>query len=378
MESEELTKEPHSNSPDVPPPGLLQSVDEITPDWVQQVFKRAVVEVPRVTGTTNRTIGHGNLSDTVVTRLTYADDALGAPRSVVCKFTSTLPGAALLAANVGAYLREVMTYRLLGEASPTRIPRVYLAETDSDGRRLNLVMEDLSEFAEPGDQIAGCRPSDAHAAIAEFAALHAGFWNDPAIADLEWLFSSRPVSAAASAQIFEAGARICAERFKGRLPAEVFAAVESFAPRVGDWASTPARRNTLIHREARVDNIVFDRRDPSHIRAYVIDWQFTSRGDPQFDVAYFASGSMAPEERRACELSLIASHAARITEVDPSYGVEEATESYRFYLPSGLVTTLQAVLVLPPGKHEDLLLMTLLTRNVAALKDWGLVNATGI
>jgi hypothetical protein len=345
---------------------------------MQQVFDQAGLEFPRVARTANRPIGHGNLSDTVVTQISYEEDAASAPPSVVCKFTSTLPTAALLAETAGVYRREVMTYRLLGEASPIRIPRAYLAETDPGGGRLNLVMEDLSAFAEPGDQIAGCGPPDAHAAISEFASLHARFWNSPAVDDLEWLFSSRPRSGAASAQSFAAGARVCADRFKDRLPAEVFAAIESFAPHVSEWSSAPARRKTLIHREARVDNIVFDRRDPSHIRAYVIDWQFTSCGDPEFDVAYFASGSLAPEDRRACELSLIASHVARIQEVDPSYGIDEATESYRFYLPSGLVTTLGAVLVLPPGQHEDLLLMTLLTRNVAALTDWGVVSAVGI
>lgn len=365
-------------SAEPPPIPLLESVGQITPAWMQQVFARAGLEVPRVTETASRPLGHGNLSDTVVTQLTYENDSVSAPRSVVCKFTSNLPVAVLLAQTAGVYSREVMTYRLLGEASSIRIPRTYLAETDASGGLLNLVMEDLSAFAEPGDQVKGCSPSDAHAAVSEFAALHARFWNEPALDELNWLFSDFPRSAAASAQSFEAAARVCADRFKGRLPAEVFAAIESFAPYVGEWASAPARRKTLIHREARVDNVVFDRRNPSGVRAFVIDWQFTSYGDPQYDVAYFASGSLAPEDRRACEASLIESHVAKIREVDATYSLSEARDSYRFYLASGLVTTLSAALVLPPGDHEDLLLMTLLRRNVAALADWGLVSGPGM
>lgn len=364
---------PHPAAP-VPPPPLLESVDQITPGWIQQVFLRAGADLPPVSRTLNRLIGHGNLSDTVVTRLSYAQSAAHAPGSVVCKFTSSLPGAVLLAESTGAYLREVMTYRLFGQSPPIRIPRAYAAETDAGGRRLNLVMEDLSTFAQPGDQIAGCAPADALAAIAEFASLHARFWNDSALDSFDWLFSSRPGGGDAAALGFQAGARICSDRFKDRLPREVFTAIESFAPHVSEWASTPARRKTLIHREARVDNILFDRRDPSDVRAYVIDWQFTSCGDPQFDVAYFASGSLAPEDRRAWELRLVESHVRRIRHVDPSYSIEEAKEAYRFYLPSGLATTLAAALVLPPGQHQDLLLMTLLTRNVAALTDWGLVR----
>lgn len=79
-----------------------------------------------------------------------------------------------------------------------------------------------------------------------------------------------------------------------------------------------------------------------------------------------------------CSDNYLFGRTSRIKEVDPTYSIEEATESYRFHLPSGLVTTLRAALVLPPGQHEDLLLMTLLRRNVAALTDWGLVSAPGI
>ncbi len=353
---------------------LLDSVEQITPDWIQYVFERAGVYLPPVTGIAHQPVGHGNLSDTVVTSLSYDGHASAVPQSVVCKFTSSLPGAVLLAENTGAYQREVMTYRLFGQSPPIRIPFAYAAETDAAGRQLNLVMEDLSAFAQPGHQVAGCTTADAFAVISEFASLHASFWDDPALDTFGWLFSSRTRAGDAAALGFQAGARVCHDRFKDRLPAEVFAAIDSFAPRVGEWASAPFRRKTLIHREARVDNVLFDRRDPAGVRAYVIDWQFTSCGDPQFDVAYFASGSLALEDRRACERSLVASHAARIREIDGTYSDAEALEAYRFYLPSGLVTTLASALVLPPGEHQDLLLMTLLTRNAAALADWGLLS----
>jgi hypothetical protein len=362
---------PGAGPPSLP---LLESVDLITPAWLQQVFRQAGCVLPPISQTVSRSIGHGNLSDTVVTTLRYEDGIQEAPSSVVCKFTSSLPAAVRLAEKTGAYLREVMTYRLFGVSPPLRVPRVYAAETDAASRRLNLVMEDLSAFAEPGDQITGCRPVDAFAAISELASLHARFWNDPVLDGLDWLFNSRSRSGDAAAVGFQAGARVCADRFRGRLPGEVFDAIESFAPGVADWSSMPAGRKTLIHREARVDNIMFDHRDPASVRAYIIDWQFTSAADPQFDVAYFASGSLTPEDRRACEMDLVRSHAARVREVDPTYSDEEALDAYRFYLPSGLVTTLASALVLPPGEHEDMLLMTLLTRNVAALMDWGLVQ----
>jgi len=356
------------------PPGipLLGSVGEISVGWMRDVLSRAGFPGAQLAGVACRRIGHGNVGETVVAELEYEGDPGAAPRSLVCKFTATLPVAKGMAEAAGVYRREVETYRLLGSPSPVRVPRVYLAETDDAGRCLNLVMEDLSVVANPGDQLAGCSPADAQAAVAEFAALHARFWNDPALDGLDWLFGAGAGPAEAAAQRFELTARVAEERYGKRLPEEVFATVRAFAARAGDWLTAEPRRRTVIHREARVDNVLFDRREPDHPRAYLIDWQFTSRGDPQFDVAYFASGSLTPEDRRACERSLVASHAARIQQIDPGYSFEEALESYRFYLPSGLVTTLSAALILPPGDHEDLLLMTLLSRNVAAIRDWGL------
>lgn len=338
---------------------------------MQAVLARAGFGGVQVHGVSSRRIGHGNVGDTAVVELAYDGEAPSAPRSVVCKFTATLPVAKQMAEAAGVYRREVETYRLLGHPAPLRVPQVYFPGTDTRGTCLNLVLEDLSPVAEPGDQIAGCSRSDAEAAIREFAGLHARFWDDPSLDGLDWLFGARPASPEMAAQRFALAAQVAAQRFATRLPDAVFAAIESFAPNVAEWTAAAPRHRTLIHREARVDNVMFDRRTPGEPRAYIIDWQFTSLGDPQCDVAYFASGSLTPEDRRACEKRLVAAHADLIRAAGMPYSFEEAWDAYRFYLPSGLVTTLGAVLILPPGDHEDRLLMTLLTRNVAALRDWG-------
>jgi hypothetical protein len=119
-----------------------------------------------------------------------------------------------------------------------------------------------------------------------------------------------------------------------------------------------------------VDNILFERGADGGIRACLIDWQTVRSGDPQYDVAYFPSGSLGPEDRRACERDLIADHARMIAEIDPGYTFEAALQSYRFNIVSGLWLTGVASAFIQRTGHNARLLETLVARNVTAIRDW--------
>jgi hypothetical protein len=105
-------------------------------------------------------------------------------------------------------------------------------------------------------------------------------------------------------------------------------------------------------------------------RACLIDWQTVRSGDPQYDVAYFLSGSLSPQDRRACERDLIAEHVRAIFEIDGDYTFEAALESYRFNIVSGLWLTLVASAFIEHSEHNARLLETLVARNTAAIRDW--------
>jgi aminoglycoside phosphotransferase (APT) family kinase protein len=131
---------------------------------------------------------------------------------------------------------------------------------------------------------------------------------------------------------------------------------------------------TLIHAEPRVDNILFEDASDGP-RAWLIDWQFADRGSPMFDTAYFLAGSLTLEDRRLCEETPIARHQAAIATVAPTFGPEEARRQYDQSLPFALVTTLGAATAMPAGEHENRLLATPLQRNLAALRNRGLIPA---
>ncbi len=352
-----------SGAHELRPPEFLTSVDDIDHLWIESVLAQAGVEVPRITKVAIKPIGHGNMSETVRVDLTYHDDVGGAPRSVVCKFHARDDHRMQVAALYGPYRREAESYALLGAQPPLRVPRLYHAKVSSDDRESNLVFEDLSSFCEPGDQLTGCGIAEARGVMAELSALHRCFWNAPQLSAMPWTASQSALPAQ--------GAAILHERYAGLLSDEEFETIDSSLRSIDEWLATAPRTVTFIHGDPRVDNIMFDRRDPPSVRAYLIDWQGARTGDAQSDVAYFLSSSVSPEDRRACERELVSAHAAAIAEVDPSYTSEAAFAAYRRNIVSGLHMTLVATCVIPfSTPHVDRLLTTLARRNCAAIRDW--------
>ncbi|MBK8196963.1 MAG: phosphotransferase [Acidobacteria bacterium] len=352
----------------LPPPAFIFGASNVTPAWLQSVFQHAGLDAPRISIVGVEPIGHGNLSETVKANITYNANAANAISSVVCKLTSAIPGAVDIAGMQDVYAREVAVYQLFGSAPPLNVPRAYLASASPDGRALNLVLEDLSRRTSLGNQIKGCSPAEAAAVVEQFAKLHAKYWKDPAIQSAGWLLK-RKDNAAHTDETFRAGAAIFRQRFEGRMDARHLDGMDRFLGHAADWTRRKTGTETLVHGEARVDNVLFEQSEAG-LAAWLIDWQFADLGSPMFDTAYFLAGSLASDQRKACERDLIARHQSAIAARDPSYSLDRALADYAAALPFALFTTVGAATVIPPGEHSDELLMTLLRRNVEALIDW--------
>ena len=83
--------------------------------------------------------------------------------------------------------------RLLRPGAAFRIPRVYFAASDETGLS-NLVLEDLSTSAVPGDQIAGCSIEEGAAVVRELAVLHRTYWRSSELDGLDWLSDPRAMA----------------------------------------------------------------------------------------------------------------------------------------------------------------------------------------
>jgi hypothetical protein len=354
----------------LPPPEILASLDGITREWVQKVFKAAGVKAQRVSMVSTERVGHGNMSETARVYVSYNAAPDESPNTIICKFDPKIPQAAAMAAAVGSNLREVETYRFFDATPPVRLPRAYLAEHAHNGATLNLVLEDLTATSRPGDQIGGCSQADAALVVAELGKLHAAYWKNADVAALPWLMD-RKAGGEMLGDTYARGAEIFHERFERRLSKEAFEIIDAFVPLVAKFGLAVRPHTTLLHGEIRVDNVMFETPKDGAPRACLIDWQFTTFGDPHYDIAYFLTGSLTPEDRRACENALIEAHHRQIAAVDASYTLEDARAAYRFNTLAGLQSTVGAATAMPAGEHSDALLMTLAERNTAAARDWG-------
>jgi hypothetical protein len=358
----------------LPPPALLQSLSQVDREWLQRVFAAADYPVPRIALVTSVTpIGHGTMSETARVEIAYNADASDAPPSVICKFGALNPAAQALNAQFGFFTREAETYRFFGEDSGFRTPRSWLSKTDEFGTGVNLVLEDLSQTGRPGNQIAGCSYQEARAVVEELAVMHVRYWQASELGQATWLYD-RSAAAGRLADAYQAGADIFHQRFEGRLSDGEFETIDRFRSHVRTWASRDTVFRTLVHSDARLDNIIFEAHEHAQIRACLIDWQLTGFDDPAIDLTYFLSGSVLPEDRRQWEQEFIAMHADKLSEVETGYTLGFAMRAYRRNIPTGLVATIGAAVAIASTPHTDELLLALCRRNCAAIQDWGGVD----
>ncbi len=86
---------------------------------------------------------------------------------------------------------------------------------------------------------------------------------------------------------------------------------------------------TMVHGDYRLDNMFFGE-DGAPYQLAVIDWQSPNRGWGAYDLAYFLSGNMPAERRRACERDVLAAYHDALTEAGVrGYSREQLWEDYR-------------------------------------------------
>lgn len=339
-------------------PALLETVADIDAAWIGAVLGRAVRSVRA------EPVGHGTSSMVARLHLRHAPGEDG-PASVIAKFAQARAERSTAAIVVAGFAREVAAYRHFGADTPFRIPHCHHAEIDGEGT-FNLILEDLDAGCRPGDQIAGCSVPEARAVVHELAGLHGAWWRSPVLDTLDWPRRRESV-AAQSAAVYARGAAKMRARFAGTLGPARLAVIEAALPLIEGWNATAPAAASLIHADARVDNMMFEDRAEG-VRACLIDLQSIAVGDPANDLAYFLAGSLDPADRAACERDLVAAHAAQIRATGADYSDARAWDLYRGYAIAGMAGTVMAAGLVGDNAHNDRLLMTLATRNIAAVE----------
>lgn len=286
---------------------IPQSPDQLTLEWLTHALRaRGVSDDATVSSFDVEPIGEGAgfIGQIVRLRLRYEGDPADAPRTLIAKFPSPAEGARAIAKLYGLYEREVRFYAEIAGAAGLYTPRCYHCAFDVEADRYLLLLEDLAASGRIGDQVRGCSEEEALLAVGELARFHAAWWNSPRLDQIAWLPRGTDLVRAMPA-LYPQARPVFMELYGDRLTGEIADAMEHLAERILEMLpEVEARPEAIVHADYRLDNM-FLGDEGAPYRLAVIDWQGPNRGLAAYDLAYFISGSMPPEQRRAHERDLI-------------------------------------------------------------------------
>lgn len=303
--------------------------------WLTEALRSAgfAGEVATVRSTT---IGEGVGMMSGLARL-VVDYASGeGPSTLIAKSEATNEANLGVAQAFDLYRREVLFYRDLARRTSARTPEIYYADIDDDGVGFLLLMEDLAGYR-LGDQVEGCGNDEAMAGVEWMGRHHASFWDQTDDQDLGFLpLASPSYHSAALIQGYQLGWEPMLEAFDEIIPERYRAMNDAYLraqPALFEWMATPPL--TVTHGDFRMDNLFFG--SPADGDPLIaLDWQGALRGRGSQDLAYFLSGSVRTEVRRAVERDLVARwHAVLVEGGVENYSLEEAWEDYRHAVAFG-------------------------------------------
>ena len=311
---------------------IPSSPDGLTPEWLTAALRESdILRSGRVVEAAWERVGASYGFTGVVARIHLGyDGARGEhPRSLVVKLpmagTAQISGYRAVQERDPARMeryyeraaREVRFYRQVGAAFA---PTMYYADADDAGRRVVLLLEDVSDGRQ-GDVLLGCSIDDAANVIRELAPFHARWWGGRAPR------SDFPGSAGevgARQERYAQQVEPFLARYGDRLPAAATEVISDLRFRLASLAEALSRGpKTLIHGDLHLDNMIFGPRGDER-SVTVLDWQTASAGTPASDVALFVTDSLGVEERRAAETALLEEYVKLLAERGVSnYSAEE-------------------------------------------------------
>lgn len=196
----------------------------------------------------------------------------------------------------GMGVREALFYRRLAPRLSLRVPRMYAAEIDEDGRFL-LLLEDLdgSGCTIP-DGTVGVPPDQMAAALTDLAQMHVRY-EDPSRRgdEASWVEQPRPTSDY-GVRMLQYGLDNHRDRLRDAFAeiAELYIADRFALQEI--WTQGPP---TVIHGDCHLGNVFDD-----HGRLGFLDWGIISVNTPLREVSYFLTMAMDVSERRDHEVDL--------------------------------------------------------------------------
>lgn len=298
-------------------------------DWITRALQGAGLDV-EVSHVRVASIGEGVGMMSGLARLDLTFSRGAGPATLIAKTPATNAANLGVATAFDLYRREVLFYRDLAQRTTARVPHIYYAEIADDGVNYLLLMEDLAHLR-LGDQVEGCGLDEAIAGVEWLGRHHASFWGRTDEDGLDFL---PPVLGSyhndALVQGFGFGWDPMLEAFDEVIPDRYRAMKDLYLeaqPLLFAWMGTPPL--TVAHGDFRMDNLFFDS-TPGVDPLLALDWQGALRGRGTQDLAYFLTGSVQSDVRRAHHRDLVNRwHARLCADGVTGYSQDDAWEDYR-------------------------------------------------
>jgi len=304
-------------------------------------------------------------------RLSFTENELGAPESVVAKFSSADLQARTIVHSMGFYEREVGFYSQFAADCPIRTPRCFFGAVEMDTGASILVLEDLTWMHNLNST--GGSLAEVELVIPEIGKLHAAWWDDARLTQTPWLPMKGIMTADQAPLLF----RQCWQPFLDKLSIPI---TDEFLE-TGDliacylhpiwvwWQTEPPL--TLVHNDVQGDNLLVTADERSEVA--FIDWQLATGARAVIDLASFICSHLNTPERRHNEQRLLASYHSVLTENGVvGYSLEQCWDDYRIalLLPASRLATavgLHPGLTATPGAFWN----TAFPRYATAIADLG-------
>ncbi len=285
------------------------------------------------------------------------------PASVVAKMPSADEKSRGASVAMRTYEREAKFYSEIAGTVDVRRPQCHHSEYDQSSADFVLVLEDLAP-AEQGNQILGCGHEHARSAVRELARLHGPRWNDPRLADHEWL---QRRSSTQDAETLSSIYNMFVEPFLGQFAAYLSADQTDLAARfaacVVSWVESRGSVWTVTHGDYRLDNLMFGTAAGGPTVA-VVDWQTIGHGPGATDLAYFLGGGVTPDLRRSVERTLITEYLEALSAYGVAYSVDDAWRDYVHESFAGVIMSVVASQLVAHTERGEKMFAAMATRHL--------------
>jgi len=353
---------------------IADTPELITPAWLTDALADRL-DGGRVASVEAAPVGTGQMCDSLRLALTYDGAPPGLPPSMVAKLPAADPTSRATAVSLRSYEKEVRFYQELAGHLPISTPGVFHAAIDPATASFVLLLEDLAP-ARAGDQLAGCAPEVVASALDELVRLHAPRWDDPTLAELEWLHGDPEANRAFLAMLLPGLWAGFQERYAAHLDAHVTAVGGALFGHLDPYLAAPDAPTTITHGDYRLDNLLLDP-DDGHVRG-VVDWQTCAVGPALQDVAYVMGAGLLPEDRRPVEEGLVRRYhdGLRAAGVD-GYGWEACWQDHRRGTFAGLVMAVAASMLVERTDRGDQMFLAMASRHAQHAIDLDAVELLG-